>query len=208
MQQADGWLEISAATGERGWLAAALFDLHSGDVGSLPQAELPPLAQVPTQAPVPTDPPVAPAQSGAVLRLEDSAFTGGFRNKGASVYGGRTATWVYGQGSGYSSMAATFIVDQAAPGVARLTIEGMDSEDRAKSPLRIGINGITLFEGASPFPNDDLPLDTGRWAALPLEFDAASLRPGVNTITITNLSQGTVGLPPFVALDYVVIELP
>lgn len=220
-QQIEGWLDISAETGERGWLAAVLFEPRSGDIAALPQGELPPTPQVPTQqvpaTPIPTlvpdeptqAPPVAapPAQPGA-LRLEDTDFVGGFRNSGASVYGGRSATWVYGQGSGYSSMAAMFSIGQVVPGLAHVTIEGMDSEDPAKTPLRVEINGVVLFEGASPFPNDDLPLETGRWAALVLDFDAASLRSGVNTLTITNLKQGRRGLPPFVALDYAVVTLP
>lgn len=224
LQQVEGWLDISAETGERGWLAAVLFEPRSGDIAAVPQGELPPTAQAPTQQVptaslptlVPNQPtqalpataPALPAQPGIVLRLDDTDFVGGFRNSGGSVYGGRTATWAYGQGSGFSSMAATFSVGQVTPGLAHVTIEGMDSEDPAKTPLRVEINGVVLFEGASPFPNDDLPLETGRWAAFELDFDAASLRSGVNTLTITNLKQGTRGLPPFVALDYAVITLP
>jgi hypothetical protein len=105
-------------------------------------------------------------------------------------------------------MAATFTAEQITPGVGYLTIEGMDSEDAAKTPVRIEINGVVLLEGPSPFPNDDMPLETGRWSALTLEFDTAVLRPGPNTITLTNLSRGPRGLPPFVALDYAAITLP
>jgi hypothetical protein len=65
-----------------------------------------------------------------------------------------------------------------------------------------------LFEGASPFPNDDMPLESGRWATLTLDLDAGILAAGSNTIVITNLSRGGVGLPPFVAVDYAIITLP
>lgn len=237
LQQIEGWLDVAAETGERGWLATVLFEPRSGDIASLPQGELPPTVQAPTQAapivptptqaapivpivPTPTQaldvptqvppvpPPAPPAQPGTALRFEDTDFVGGFRNSGASVYGGRTATWAYGQGSGYSSMAATFTVEQVVPGTATVMIEGMDSEDPAKTPMRVELNGVVLFEGASPFPNDDQPLETGRWDAFVLEFDAASLRSGANTLTITNLKQGSRGLPPFVAVDYAVITLP
>jgi hypothetical protein len=215
VQQAEGWLNIVAGTGERGWIAAALIDVRSGDIASLPRGEIPPApaTQAPTEQPVPTQGPAPAALSasiapGEALRLEDTAFAGGFRNRGASVYGGRTATWVYGQGSGYSSMSATFLLDQVPSGGARLTIEGMDSEDAARTPLRIAVNGVVLFEGASPFPNDDLPLESGRWAALPLDLDAGILVAGPNTIVITNLSRGGVGLPPFVAVDYAIVTLP
>ena len=142
VEQAEGWLNVVAETGEQGWLAAVLFELQAGDIAALPQGEAPPLAQAPTSvtvepiatsapsAPTPVTAPVEPAppvQPGTTLRLEDTSFSGGFRNSGSSIYGGRSATWVYGQGSGYSSMSASFTIDQPGRGVARLAIEGMDS---------------------------------------------------------------------------------
>ena len=215
LQQAEGWLNVAAETGARGWIATTLVDVRSGDIASLPRGEIPPppATQAPTEQPAPTQAPASTAPStsiapGEAVRLEDTAFVGGFRNRGASVYGGRTATWVYGQGSGYSSMSATFRLDQAPSGVARLTIEGMDSEDAARTPLQVTVNGVGLFEGASPFPNDDLPLESGRWDALTLDLDPSILAAGSNTIIITNLGRGGVGLPPFVAVDYAIITLP
>jgi len=105
-------------------------------------------------------------------------------------------------------MNATFNVAEPRSGTAVLSIEGMDSEDAAKTLVRIAINGVTLFEGATPFPNDDLPLATGRWATQQLPFDASILRAGANTITLTNLSPGRASLPPFVAVDYALVRLP
>jgi hypothetical protein len=89
-----------------------------------------------------------------------------------------------------------------------LLIEGMDSEDAAKTTMRIAINGAVLFEGASPFPNDDIPLQSGRWSTHRLTFNSSLLRAGANTLTVTNLAPGPVGLPPFVAVDYAVVQLP
>ena len=105
-------------------------------------------------------------------------------------------------------MSATFDAGAPAPGTATLVIEGMDSEDRAKTPMRIAINGVVLFEGPSPFPNDDIPLQSGRWSALQLQFDGAILNTGANTLTITNLVPGSVGGAPFVAVDYAVVRFP
>jgi len=144
----------------------------------------------------------------ASILLEDTSFTGGYRNRGASIYGGRTATWVYGQNSGYSRMVASFALGQSVTGQARLTIEGMDSEDTAKTPMRVAINDVTIFEGRNPLPNDDLPLQSGRWSSMDIAFSAELLHPGSNSVTITNLGAGGVGLPPFVAVDYAVIHLP
>ncbi len=142
------------------------------------------------------------------MQLEDTNFQGGWRNRGASVYGGRTATWVYGQNSGYSRMSATFDVGGSVSGTATLVIEGMDSEDATKTPIRIAVNDVVLFEGASPFPNDDLPFESGHWSTFQRQFDAAILRPGANTITITNLAPGNRGSIPFVAVDYAAVQLP
>jgi hypothetical protein len=105
-------------------------------------------------------------------------------------------------------MTATFNSGAPGHGTATLTIEGMDSEDSTKTPMRITVNGITLFEGPDPLPNDDIPLATGNWGALTLQFDAAILHAGTNTVSITNLERGSVNRPPFVALDYAVVQLP
>ena len=105
-------------------------------------------------------------------------------------------------------MSASFQAPAGIAGKATLVIEGMDSEDDVKTPMRISVNGVGLWEGASPFPNDDIPLETGRWGALTLQFDASLLQPGANTLTITNLAPGGVGRPPFVAVDYAVVQLP
>ncbi len=225
--RSSDWLDIAAASGERGWVAAALVDIRSGDAASLPLeaaappppvqgAPAPPIAAAPNPArpiateprPAPPRPTAPPAARGATVRLEDTNFNGGFRNSGASIYGGRTATWVYGQGSGYSTMAATFNVGAPGPGTATLTIEGMDSEGPAKTPMRVALNGATLYQGFDPLPDDDMPVATGNWGELALQFDAALLNAGANTITITNLAPGPKGLPPFVALDYALVQLP
>jgi hypothetical protein len=124
------------------------------------------------------------------------------------MYGGRTATWVYGQGSGYSTMQATFIRNATARGTATVTIVGMDSEDAAKTPLRITLNGTTLFQGPDPLPNDDMPLATGNWGTLTLRVDAALLHAGSNTLSLTNLARGAINRPPFIALDYAVVQFP
>ena len=160
--------------------------------------------------PQPTDAP-RPAAQGATIVLEDSAFRGGWRNRGASVYGGRTATWVYGQDSNNSSMSARFRVrwSDAAPksGQADLTIEGMDSEDASKTTMRIAVNGTTIFENPCPFPKADRP-NSGNWGSVDFPFDASLLRSGTNTVTITNLDPGVKNQPPYIAVDYAVIRLP
>jgi hypothetical protein len=99
-------------------------------------------------------------------------------------------------------MRAAFTLQAQPAGQAALVIEGMDSEDRAKTPIRIALNGIPIYEGDNPLPNDDLPLETGTWASYELAFDAALLRSGRNELEISNLAPGAFSLPPFFMLDY------
>jgi hypothetical protein len=84
----------------------------------------------------------------------------------------------------------------------------MDSEDAPKTPLRITVNGVTLFQGPDPLPNDDPPLATGQWGTLTFRVDAARLHAGGNTLSLANLARGPINRPPFIALDYAVVQLP
>jgi serine/threonine-protein kinase len=183
----------------------------SGDLAAIPTAAgAPATIPAPTPAapspPAPTavaaqEPPAAP--DGVVaLRIEDDAWQGGYRRSGGRTYGGRTATWIYGTSTDYSAMRAAFTLQAPPAGRATLAIEGMDSEDAAKTPIRIVLNGTVIFEGANPLPNDDLPLESGTWATYELPFDAALLRAGRNELEISNLAPGAFSLPPFFMLDY------
>ena len=141
--------------------------------------------------------------NGATVRLEDNQWQGSYRRSGdLSIYGGRTATWVYGVGTEYSQMQAQFEVTGQPSGAAELRVEGMDSEGPAKTRIQITINGTPIFDGPNPLPDDDLPLDSGTWATTTWPFDAALLRPGANVIQIVNLSPGQFSRPPFFMLDY------
>jgi hypothetical protein len=105
-------------------------------------------------------------------------------------------------------MEAAFTLQTPPQGSARLSIEGMDSEGAAKTPIQITVNGTPIFRGPNPLPNDDQPLETGTWATYSWQFDAAVLRPGQNVIRISNLADGQFGLPPFFMLDYADVVAP
>jgi hypothetical protein len=83
----------------------------------------------------------------------------------------------------------------------------MDSEGRAKTEILVTVNGAEVYRGPNPLPDDDIPLETGTWAAHSWPFDASLLRAGQNEVSITNLSRGAFSRPPFFALDYAVVEL-
>jgi hypothetical protein len=166
-----------------------------------------PTSPPPTPQPAPpvaaqTTPQVARAGSATTIRFEDTDWLGGYRRPGGQTYGGRTATWVYGTATEYNTMRVAFNLAAQPTGSASLTVEGMDSEGRAKTPIRIIVNGTEIYNDLNPLPDDDQPLETGTWASYTWQFDAALLRPGRNEISISNLAEGAFSRPPFFMLDY------
>ncbi|MDP9381742.1 MAG: fibronectin type III domain-containing protein, partial [Chloroflexota bacterium] len=159
----------------------------------------------PTPEPPPPQPPTRTVEAARVTELEDNQFTGGFSSP--RFYQGRTARWVYGQRTEYTTMRATFTIEGEPVGAgpdntAILQLHGMDSENPPKTLIRIQMNGRTIFEGRNPLPNDTVDTRTSNWGTSNLEFDAAVLREGRNTLTITNLEpNGGFRGPPFFMLD-------
>jgi hypothetical protein len=144
--------------------------------------------------------------AGNTVTVEDVAFAGAYRYPPPSVYEGRTAAWVYGQGTDFTTMRATFNAAGQPVGTAGLTISGMDSEGAVKTPMRILINDAAIFDGPNPLPNDHSP-NPGNWGLYTWTFDAALLRPGANTLTIENhAANGVVGRPPFIMVDFARVQ--
>ncbi len=170
----DDWLGVATSDGRRGWIASQLLEVTSGDVSTLPVRTVPsPIATaIPSAAPTVALPTSAAVPVAGTLRLEDTDFSGGWRNRGASIYGGRTATWVYGQGSGYDTMRASFQASTSPGATAVLRITGMDSEDRAKTPMRVTINGTCCSKEITPCRTTIFRSTSGRWDELVLRFDA------------------------------------
>jgi serine/threonine-protein kinase len=182
-----------------------------------PPTATPAAIAVPRNTPAPSAPPAPATPTGSKGRpvfptptpptgvdrrvaLEDLAFAGGYRYPPPSVYEGRTAVWVYGQGTSFASMTAPFVLTAQPTGDGHLTLAGMDSEGNAKTPMRILINGQSIFNGADPLPNDYSP-NAGAWGTYTWTFPAAALRPGENTITIENLAPSTTLGIPFIMID-------
>ncbi len=170
-----------------------------------------PPPEVPTDTPPPpeqpTDTPVAP-QGNNTITLDAADFSGGYTRSNGK-YHGRTARWVYGQGTPYHTMTASFTLDRAPQSQANLTITGVDSEDAPKTPIRIEINGAVIYEGRDPLPNDNNtgPNGPGNWGTYTWQFDPGVLQQGGNTLSITNLDPSSkIGYPLFFMLDYATIS--
>lgn len=175
----------------------------------------PPTKALPTpipEPPAPIQPTPAPVVAGtASVVLDDTAWSGGYGGASSQRrYAGRTATWIYARNTQYNTMQAAFELPAQPVGPVALSIEGIDSEGPAKTPILILINGMEAYNGPNTLPDDDQVLATAPWATRTWTFDAALLKPGTNTISITNLAQGKFGQPPFFMLDYAEIayDLP
>jgi serine/threonine-protein kinase len=166
-----------------------------------------PTAEPPTPEPATATPEPAPLTEMSVL-LEDAEWQGSYRRSGGeSYYGGRTATWIYGRSTDYSSMQATVNLEAQPTGMAALTIVGMDSEDEEKTPISIQVNGVELLSGPSPFPDHEGTMEQGNWGSFTWTFDGSLLRPGPNTVTISNHAEGAFSRPPWFMLDYAELTL-
>jgi len=163
-----------------------------------------PTPELPTPEPVST--PVEPTPlptGGNSVTIDGPGFSGGYTNSTAT-YHGRSAEWVYGQGTDYSSMQAVFTIDEKPRGPGELTIVGVDSEDVPKTPMLIDINGKVIFEDRDPLPNDNSngPNAPGNWGEVTFRIDPNVLQQGQNTITITNLDPSNkINYPIFIMID-------
>jgi hypothetical protein len=170
---------------------------------------LPTETSIPAES-TPTSEPVEPTPlpSGeSFIAIDGPDFAGGYTKP--TGYHGRSAEWVYGQGTQYSTMQAGFTINDKPKGSGNLTIVGLDSEDDPKTLMRIVVNGQTIYEGENPLPNDnkDGPNAPGNWGTVSFRLDAKVLQQGENTIAITNLDPSDqINYPIFIMVDYVTIS--
>jgi tRNA A-37 threonylcarbamoyl transferase component Bud32 len=165
----------------------------------------------PTAAPSepPPEPPPAPTLSDYTVRIPDGRFVGDFGGAGNGTYHGRTASWIYGQGTAYSQMTAQFSLDQRGVivGGGSLEIVGLDGENEKHNSMRIELNGVPLFEGPDPLPNDICCNGTGpgNWGSAVFDIPRDVLQ-SENVLKITNLEPSDcTGCPKFVMVDFVVV---
>ena len=135
---------------------------------------------------------------------------GDYDGAGSGRYHGRTAAWVYGQGSAYSTMTANFELTQQGQPARRalLTIVGLDGENERKNMMSVTLNGATVYAGPNPLPNDFCcgSSGPGNWGAVTFEIPGDLLRRN-NSLTVTNLEPvSCTSCPVFVMVDYAELE--
>jgi serine/threonine-protein kinase len=164
-----------------------------------PTATAPPAPTVATDTPIPlNDMPPAMFQ-GPSATLNAGDFKGGYRRDDGVLYG-LPAVHFYGPGSGADSGSATFTIDSAPGQYVMIAITGMDDEQKSKVPMQLWLNDSLVWEGPSPFGNEDWT-DIG-WLIGNLDW----LQPGQNTITVVNVGDpGQIGSPPWFLVTSAVV---
>ncbi len=154
----------------------------------------PPPPNVVFNQPIPLSAIPYPIQNGFDESMNASDFEGAYRRPDGVLYG-LPAVHLYGQGSDADTATAGFNADESADDYIVIVITGMDDELSSKVPIRISLNGNTVWEGNSPFGNEDWT-DVA-WVVQNLGW----LSDGGNTLSVTNLGgNGEVGAPPWVLL--------
>lgn len=163
-----------------------------------------PTAEPPPPPPPPATP--APQAENVTARIPDRAFTGDYDGPGSGRYHGRSASWVYGQGTPYHTMTASFRLTHEGDVAPRASLEivGLDGENARKNLIAIVLNGVTIYQGPNPLPNDECcgPSGPGNWGSAVFEVPGDLLR-RQNTLSISNLEPTDCTFcPTYVMLDY------
>jgi hypothetical protein len=163
----------------------------------------------PEPTPQPTPAPQQPARDVSV-RLADRFFVGDYDGPGSGRYHGRSASWVYGQGTPYHTMTLRFRLteDGQIGRRASLTFVGLDGESPPKNRIAIVLNGERIYVGPSPLPNDVCcgGSGPGNWGSAVFEFPGDLLRRN-NSLSVINLEASDCTRCSFyVMVDYAVLE--
>ena len=112
----------------------------------------------------------------------------------------RPVSYITGKGTPTNTMSTTFELNNISKSSSyKLIISGADDFLDQKCPIKITLNGQTIFEGSNPFSNK-------QWNIKSAEISPDILK-NSNTLTITNTSQkGNIDAPPFFMLNYVILH--
>ncbi len=112
----------------------------------------------------------------------------------------RLCTWIYGKNTINSSLKTKFDIMPFPPsGDYKLIISGLDDDSTNKCPIRIYLNGCTIFNGENPFSNKN-------WDIKEFNIPAEKLQRN-NTLTIYNTAESdSTSSPPFFMLNYAILR--
>jgi len=140
----------------------------------------------------------APAWCGApaLVRLRGSDFVGGAAELfGAAKFGVSRVNYIYAAPTGpRATMTASFGAPAWPDEPVLLWVRARLDDRNTPCPVRIALNGVTVFEGPNALAHD-------RWERRSFALPAEALQPGRNEVTFANTSsEGVVGMPPWFML--------
>ena len=125
-----------------------------------------------------------------------SAWQGGYPDLVPGIYPGEFVA-IYGAQSEYPAASLTFELDSVPDHDMTLDITGIDDELPAKVKLQASLNGETIFEGPSEFP--DWVEGMEEPGHMVFTLPAGTLQQGHNVFTLSNLApDANFGEPPWV----------
>jgi hypothetical protein len=125
---------------------------------------------------------------------DDFVAGGAYRREDGVLYD-RPAAHLYSQATDFPSTTVKFDVDERPTDHVGLTIVGMDDENPNAVPCRIMLNDKIIWDGPSPFGNEE-------WTLVGWQINALGwLKEGENSLTIEmTVEDGEFGLPPWLLL--------
>ena len=114
----------------------------------------------------------------------------------------RLCTWINGAKTTRHSMKASFTVEPFPPSADyKLIISGANDDSLKPCKIKIAVNDIAVFEGASPFSSQ-------KWSVKEFKVPATSLSQFRNsTLTVSNMEDtDNLSGPPFFLLNYAVLR--
>ncbi|MFW6074773.1 MAG: serine/threonine-protein kinase [Chloroflexota bacterium] len=120
---------------------------------------------------------------------------GAYRRDDGELYG-RPAAHLYSQETDYPATTVTFNVNDGPSSYIGIRIIGMDDESEGRVPMRLSLNDNVVWEGESPFEDEEWTEVIWRVGSL------GWIEEGENTMTIEVLApDGEFGLPPWLLLN-------
>jgi len=122
---------------------------------------------------------------------------------GARKFGVRGVNYIYAAPNGVrSTMSARFDVPALPAGPLALHVRARLDDRDTPCPIRISLNGLTVFEGPEAFAHNE-------WQWRAFELPDGALRAGPNELVFANTSaEGPVGMPPWFMLAACAIAPP
>lgn len=162
----------------------------------------------PTTTPAPaatTAPAAAPTATarpavGYTATFDVNWIENAYRRNDGVLYG-RPTVALYSVGTGYERGIITFNISDTPTVPILLRLTGLDDERAAQTRFRITLNGATIFDGVTGFPNvptNDVGVGGADryWGQMTLPVPAGVLRAGENKLTLENTTPGgAIGVP-------------